>query len=122
MKATTPLTKTLEGSANSTESDPRRFRLRVPRPSVAAATTAVATALLGLAAAPAYAATTPGVDVSHHQGAISWANARNAGIQFGPITGTPMVLLPGRSGTALMQRPNLTALAAHHPVPWSAAG
>ncbi len=36
--------------------------------------------------------------------------------RFGPANGPPLVLLPGRAGTALMWRPNLSALAARHPV------
>lgn len=36
--------------------------------------------------------------------------------RFGPADGAPIVLLPGRSGTAIMWRPNVAALAAHHPV------
>src|SRR5688500_16792562 len=55
----------------------------------AAATAALATvALVGVGAAPAYAATTPGVDVSHYQGAINWSSVRNAGIQFAYIKST----------------------------------
>ncbi len=37
---------------------------------------------LTLMAAPAQAATVPGIDVSHHQGAINWTAVRGAGIQF----------------------------------------
>src|SRR5829696_8849788 len=37
---------------------------------------------LALMAAPAEAATVPGIDVSHHQGAINWTSVRGAGIQF----------------------------------------
>lgn len=36
--------------------------------------------------------------------------------QFGPTGGSPVVALPGRSGTALMWQPNLAALSTHHPV------
>ncbi|MEU5265467.1 alpha/beta fold hydrolase [Amycolatopsis sp. NPDC021455] len=36
--------------------------------------------------------------------------------RFGPADGSPMVLLPGRAGTAVMWRPNLSAFAARHPV------
>lgn len=36
--------------------------------------------------------------------------------QFGPDAGAPIVLLPGRAGTAVMWRPHLTELAEHHPV------
>jgi pimeloyl-ACP methyl ester carboxylesterase len=36
--------------------------------------------------------------------------------RFGPADGRPIVLLPGRAGTAVMWRPNLAALSAHHPV------
>jgi GH25 family lysozyme M1 (1,4-beta-N-acetylmuramidase) len=33
-------------------------------------------------------ATTPGIDVSHHQGTINWTSVRNAGIQFAFIKAT----------------------------------
>ena len=36
--------------------------------------------------------------------------------RFGPAAGPPLVLLPGRAGTAAMWAPNLAAFAAHHPV------
>jgi pimeloyl-ACP methyl ester carboxylesterase len=36
--------------------------------------------------------------------------------RFGPADGPPIVLLPGRAGTAIMWRPNLVALSARHPV------
>ncbi|MEV6796598.1 alpha/beta hydrolase [Streptomyces sp. NPDC051320] len=36
--------------------------------------------------------------------------------RFGPEEGAPIVLLPGRAGTAVMWQPNLTTLAEHHPV------
>lgn len=42
----------------------------------------------GLPAAPAQAATTPGIDVSHYQGAINWTSVRSAGIQFAYIKAT----------------------------------
>lgn len=47
-----------------------------------------ATALVTVAAAPAQAATTPGIDVSHYQGSINWTSVRNAGIQFAFIKAT----------------------------------
>ncbi|MFG1776189.1 GH25 family lysozyme [Micromonospora sp. NPDC049051] len=51
---------------------------------------ALATAAAGLVstATPAAAATTPGIDVSHYQGAINWTSVRNAGIQFAFIKAT----------------------------------
>jgi GH25 family lysozyme M1 (1,4-beta-N-acetylmuramidase) len=49
---------------------------------------AVATAVVGLSAGSAQAATTPGIDVSHHQGAINWASVRGAGIRFAYIKAT----------------------------------
>lgn len=64
----------------------KRFNRRL---AAAAATTAMVTVtLVGVAAAPAYAATTPGIDVSNHQGAINWSSVRNAGIQFAFIKST----------------------------------
>lgn len=36
--------------------------------------------------------------------------------RFGPADGPPIVLLPGRAGTAIMWRPNLAAFSARHPV------
>jgi GH25 family lysozyme M1 (1,4-beta-N-acetylmuramidase) len=41
-----------------------------------------------VSAAPAQAATTPGIDVSHYQGAINWTSVRNAGIRFAFIKAT----------------------------------
>jgi GH25 family lysozyme M1 (1,4-beta-N-acetylmuramidase) len=67
--------------------DPRPHRLRrllVGTLSVAFATVTV----LGLSIAPAQAATTPGIDVSHYQGAINWTSVRNAGIQWAYIKAT----------------------------------
>jgi GH25 family lysozyme M1 (1,4-beta-N-acetylmuramidase) len=52
------------------------------------AVVAMTTALVGLAAGQAQAATTPGIDVSHHQGAINWTSVRSAGIQFAYIKAT----------------------------------
>jgi len=49
--------------------------------------TATAT-LVAVSAAPAQAVTTPGIDVSHHQGAINWTSVRGAGIQFAYIKAT----------------------------------
>ena len=46
------------------------------------------TATLTVTASPAQAATTPGIDVSHYQGAINWTSVRNAGIQFAFIKAT----------------------------------
>jgi len=48
----------------------------------------VAAALVALPGTPAQAATTPGIDVSHYQGAINWTSVRNAGIQFAFIKAT----------------------------------
>jgi GH25 family lysozyme M1 (1,4-beta-N-acetylmuramidase) len=50
--------------------------------------TAVAAAAFGVAAAPASAATVPGIDVSHHQGTINWPGVRAAGIQFAYLKAT----------------------------------
>jgi GH25 family lysozyme M1 (1,4-beta-N-acetylmuramidase) len=63
---------------------------RVRRYATAAlATVAAAFAVvIGPGAVPAQAATTPGIDVSHYQGAINWTSARNAGIQFAFIKAT----------------------------------
>lgn len=36
--------------------------------------------------------------------------------RFGPAQGPPLVLLPGRAGTAMMWRPTIEALAERHPV------
>ena len=57
---------------------------------LAAGLTAAATAAAALVATagPAAAATTPGIDVSHYQGAINWTSVRNAGIQFAFIKAT----------------------------------
>ncbi|KAB1155446.1 GH25 family lysozyme [Micromonospora sp. DT46] len=57
---------------------------------LAATLAALATAAAGLVATatPAAAATTPGIDVSHYQGAINWTSVRNAGIQFAFIKAT----------------------------------
>jgi GH25 family lysozyme M1 (1,4-beta-N-acetylmuramidase) len=56
----------------------------------AGALTAAAAAVTVLAApaAPAQAATTPGIDVSRYQGGIDWTGVRNAGIQFAYIKAT----------------------------------
>lgn len=72
------------------QAEERRDRLPLSRRLIAAAvTTTLATVgLVGVAAAPAHAATTPGIDVSHHQGAINWSSVRNAGIQFAYIKST----------------------------------
>lgn len=58
-----------------------------------AATAAVSTAAVpGAAQAqsppPTVTATTPGIDVSHHQGAINWSTVRSSGIQFAFIKAT----------------------------------
>lgn len=45
-------------------------------------------AVLAVAAAPAQAATVPGIDVSHHQGAINWTSVRGAGNQFAYLKAT----------------------------------
>ncbi|MGI5216132.1 GH25 family lysozyme [Plantactinospora sp. CA-290183] len=49
---------------------------------------ALAAATLAATATPAQAATTPGIDVSHYQGAINWTSVRNAGIQWAYIKAT----------------------------------
>ncbi|MPZ26938.1 MAG: hydrolase [Micromonosporaceae bacterium] len=61
-------------------------RRRVLTAVVALVATTLATVAVG--ASPAQAATTPGIDVSHHQGAINWTSVRNAGIQFAFIKAT----------------------------------
>ncbi|MBT8225050.1 MAG: lysozyme [Dactylosporangium sp.] len=55
-----------------------------------AATAAIATAgtVLAVSVLPADAATTPGIDVSHHQGTINWTSVKSAGIQFAYIKAT----------------------------------
>jgi GH25 family lysozyme M1 (1,4-beta-N-acetylmuramidase) len=53
-----------------------------------AVVTATTAAVVAVLAGPAHAVTTPGVDVSHHQGAINWTSVRNAGIQFAFIKAT----------------------------------
>ncbi|WJK35255.1 lysozyme [Solwaraspora sp. WMMA2065] len=45
-------------------------------------------ALVAGTAAPAQAATTPGIDVSHWQGSISWTSVRNSGVEFAYIKAT----------------------------------
>jgi len=54
------------------------------------ALTAIAGIVVGAfaVASPAQAASTPGIDVSHHQGAINWSSVRSAGIQFAYIKAT----------------------------------
>jgi GH25 family lysozyme M1 (1,4-beta-N-acetylmuramidase) len=44
--------------------------------------------IVAVTATPALAATTPGIDVSGHQGAINWTSVRNAGIRFAFIKAT----------------------------------
>lgn len=58
---------------------------------VLATASAIACTTLGVvavSATPAQAATTPGIDVSHYQGAINWTSVRNAGIRFAFIKAT----------------------------------
>jgi GH25 family lysozyme M1 (1,4-beta-N-acetylmuramidase) len=58
---------------------------------VLATASALACTTLGIvavSATPAQAATTPGIDVSHYQGAINWTAVRNAGIRFAFIKAT----------------------------------
>lgn len=50
--------------------------------------TATVLAFAGMVAVPAEAATTPGIDVSHYQGAINWTSVRGAGIQWAYIKAT----------------------------------
>jgi len=45
-------------------------------------------AVLAVTASPAHAATVPGIDVSHHQGAINWTSVRGAGMQFAYLKAT----------------------------------
>jgi hypothetical protein len=42
--------------------------------------TCVAAALIGLTAAPAHAAGTPGIDVSRYQGTINWTSVRGGDV------------------------------------------
>jgi GH25 family lysozyme M1 (1,4-beta-N-acetylmuramidase) len=64
---------------------PRRYRMLL----AAAVVLTAAAGTVGSAGAPAQAQTrTPGIDVSHHQGAINWTSVRNAGIQFAFIKAT----------------------------------
>ena len=68
---------------------PNRRMHRLRRLLVGALTVAMASVtVLGLSIAPAEAATTPGIDVSHYQGAINWTSVRNAGIQWAYIKAT----------------------------------
>jgi GH25 family lysozyme M1 (1,4-beta-N-acetylmuramidase) len=53
---------------------------------LAVLTTTLAT--VAVTATPAQAQTTPGIDVSNHQGAINWTSVRNAGIRFAFIKAT----------------------------------
>ncbi|BCL17472.1 GH25 family lysozyme [Micromonospora sagamiensis] len=52
------------------------------------AVAATATALVAATGAPAQAATTAGIDVSHHQGSINWTSVRDAGVEFAFIKAT----------------------------------
>lgn len=49
---------------------------------------AVVAAVIVVSILPADAATTPGIDVSHHQEAIGWKSVRSAGMQFAYIKAT----------------------------------
>ncbi|SDX92307.1 Lyzozyme M1 (1,4-beta-N-acetylmuramidase), GH25 family [Micromonospora pattaloongensis] len=49
---------------------------------------AAATAIVAVNAAPAQAATTAGIDISHYQGSINWSSVRSAGIEFAFIKAT----------------------------------
>jgi GH25 family lysozyme M1 (1,4-beta-N-acetylmuramidase) len=68
---------------------------------VAAPATPAGAQPAGGAAPPAgITATTPGIDVSHHQGSINWTSVRNAGIQFAFIKATEGTgFLDSRFGT-----------------------
>lgn len=66
----------------------------------ALAVLAAAGTMVAATAAPAQAATTPGIDVSNHQGAINWTAVRSAGIEFAFIKATEGVSFrDGRFGT-----------------------
>lgn len=70
-------------TSTSTEGAARRRLPTARRLACAALTVVAATATaVVVSASPAQAATTPGIDVSNHQGAINWTSVRNAGIQF----------------------------------------
>lgn len=75
---------------SSTEStEARRRPKRIGRLLAAALTlTGVAGTVLVVSTVSAEAATTPGIDVSHYQGAINWTSVRNSGIQFAFIKAT----------------------------------
>jgi len=76
-------------SSVSTNAATNRWAAWLRRPLALGASVVVATtALVGVAAGTAQAATTPGIDVSHHQGAINWTSVRNASIQFAYIKST----------------------------------
>jgi GH25 family lysozyme M1 (1,4-beta-N-acetylmuramidase) len=55
---------------------------------VAGALACTTLGVVAVSATPAQAATTPGIDVSHYQGAINWTSVRNAGIRFAFIKAT----------------------------------
>jgi GH25 family lysozyme M1 (1,4-beta-N-acetylmuramidase) len=69
---------------------PRPGRRRRVRHAILAVATSLAAAVtvVGVAAPPAEATTTPGIDVSHFQGTINWTSVRNAGIQWAYIKAT----------------------------------
>ncbi|MEU4220446.1 GH25 family lysozyme [Actinoplanes sp. NPDC026623] len=66
--------------------NPRRSLRRIVAGVITLATTVTAT--LTVAASPAQAATTAGIDVSRYQGSINWTSVHNAGIQFAYIKST----------------------------------
>jgi GH25 family lysozyme M1 (1,4-beta-N-acetylmuramidase) len=63
----------------------RRIRRTLLRWLTAALSTV---AVLAVTGPPAQAATVPGIDVSHHQGAINWTSVRGAGMQFAYLKAT----------------------------------
>jgi GH25 family lysozyme M1 (1,4-beta-N-acetylmuramidase) len=76
-------------TSTNTDGTARRTRTGLRRlTSAALAMVAVTATVVGISATPAMAATTPGIDVSHYQGAINWTSVRNAGIQFAFIKAT----------------------------------
>jgi GH25 family lysozyme M1 (1,4-beta-N-acetylmuramidase) len=65
---------------------PRTWLLRSMTGLVATAVAAVSVVMSGIT--PALAASTAGIDVSHHQGTINWTQVHGAGVQFAYIKAT----------------------------------
>ena len=63
-------------------------RHRIRRLLAATLALAATTLTLAVTAAPAQAATTPGIDVSRYQGSINWSSVRSSGVQFAYVKAT----------------------------------